>query len=234
MGNLHAGMKSVPMASHKICTKCGEDKLLSEYCKHKITRDGLKHWCKDCSRQHTDAWKAANPDRVRAYSRRHYVANRERLLEYRHSRNAQYYRENRDAVLAKRRSYCAQHIEEVATYNKQYLNTVAGKAAAARGSAKRRMRMLQTAAAVALTAEEWRARIAEYDSHCCWCGKELAEDEIVMDHIVALANGGAHIASNVAPSCWDCNASKHTRDWGYPYPGLPRDDTQPEVGSEWL
>ena len=35
----------------KVCTKCGEDKLLSEYHKNKTTKDGYVQWCKKCRKE---------------------------------------------------------------------------------------------------------------------------------------------------------------------------------------
>lgn len=81
-----------------------------------------------------------------------------------------------------------------------------------------------------LTADRW----PPWDADTTGCGTGLGEDEIVMDHIVALAHGGAHIASNVAPSCQPCNSRKHAQDWGYPHPGIPREGARPETGSKWL
>jgi len=278
------------MAPHKACTKCGEDKPLSEFYKNKRARDGLQYRCKSCQNLYAATYKAAHPDRVKAAVKAWQTAHPERVLaaaqryreahpdrtkaaqkawevthtEERAAYKEAYYAENQDYIRAASRAYYHAHVEERAAYKKtryaanpepqraaaktwaathseerrayerRYFHTAAGKAARARSTAKRRIQKLRTDATVALTAEEWQARIAEYGSHCCWCGKELTEDEIVMDHIVALANGGGHTASNVAPSCKSCNSRKRTQDWDYPYPGMPRDDAQPEGGSEWL
>lgn len=37
--------------SSKTCTLCKKTKPLSEFGKHRITRDGLCHWCKQCNRE---------------------------------------------------------------------------------------------------------------------------------------------------------------------------------------
>lgn len=34
----------------KACTKCGETKPLTEFYSHKLTKDGLSVWCKECHR----------------------------------------------------------------------------------------------------------------------------------------------------------------------------------------
>jgi len=40
----------------KTCTKCGRSLPLTEFHKHKITKDGLSHVCKDCSRERLRAF----------------------------------------------------------------------------------------------------------------------------------------------------------------------------------
>ena len=40
----------------KVCTKCGREFPLSEFTKHKITKDGLDHWCKSCQNEYYKIW----------------------------------------------------------------------------------------------------------------------------------------------------------------------------------
>jgi len=41
----------------KICTKCGVEKLLSDFNKHKYSRDGFKTQCRECSRNYNKQYK---------------------------------------------------------------------------------------------------------------------------------------------------------------------------------
>lgn len=50
----------------KVCTKCGEWKLLEEYHKHKGSGDGHSVTCKGCAKAITRAWREANPERAKA------------------------------------------------------------------------------------------------------------------------------------------------------------------------
>lgn len=43
---------------------------------------------------------------------------------------------------------------------------------------------------------------------CYLCGKELADDEITLDHVIPLAHGGSHTEDNLKVACRSCNASK--------------------------
>ena len=40
----------------KKCTKCGRELPLSEFGKHKITKDGVRSWCKSCVREYDKIW----------------------------------------------------------------------------------------------------------------------------------------------------------------------------------
>ena len=46
---------------------------------------------------------------------------------------------------------------------------------------------------------------------CAWCGAPLASEEATVDHVVALADGGAHQLDNVVLACGPCNAGRPTR-----------------------
>lgn len=45
------------MPSIKTCTKCGEAKHLSEFGKHRLTKDGLAYRCKQCSRKYAKKYR---------------------------------------------------------------------------------------------------------------------------------------------------------------------------------
>jgi hypothetical protein len=79
----------------KLCTKCGVEKLRSDFWKHARCADGLQSHCKSCCRAamskwgaanrarhnaRSAKWKTANPDSVRAIAARWADANRGRVI----------------------------------------------------------------------------------------------------------------------------------------------------------
>ncbi len=43
---------------------------------------------------------------------------------------------------------------------------------------------------------------------CCYCGRKPPEAVLVVDHVIAVADGGSDEYDNLTTSCWDCNAGK--------------------------
>lgn len=62
---------------------------------------------------------------------------------------------------------------------------------------------------VSFTSKQLAERMA-YWGNCCWLCRGPYEE---VDHVIALASGGAHCLSNLRPICRSCNASKGARDY---------------------
>jgi hypothetical protein len=81
----------------KRCTKCNEQKELSEFHKTKRAKDGYRSWCKLCVCDDAKAKRLADPTRFRGYSKKCNDKNREKRRQY----GRQWYEQNRERKLAK-------------------------------------------------------------------------------------------------------------------------------------
>ena len=131
------------------------------------------------------AWQAANRERYQEIQQQWAEKSRDKLREAMH----RYYSLNRDA-----------HLE----YVRQW-----GKANPDRKAEHRHSRRARQRSAIdpcqPVTAAIIARRNALFGNVCCFCG---AGGKLTLEHVVALAQGGLHIPSNLAPSCWPCNSSK--------------------------
>ena len=62
------------------------------------------------------------------------------------------------------------------------------------------------------TDTQWLARVEFYGWRCKYCDCKLMKQTLTKDHIIALANGGSHWPSNLAPACRPCNSWKRDKD----------------------
>lgn len=86
----------------KRCTKCGENKPLTKFSRDKSKLSGFKSTCKECGRDASRQYRAANPDKSSVDSRRYRAANSEKAREY-------------------ARRYRAANLEKVRESNRQYI-----------------------------------------------------------------------------------------------------------------
>ncbi|XWX03906.1 HNH endonuclease signature motif containing protein [Aggregatilineales bacterium SYSU G02658] len=60
----------------------------------------------------------------------------------------------------------------------------------------------------ALTVDELRGVILESGGVCGWCGADLFDQPFEVDHIIPLAERGAHHPNNLVVACRKCNRQK--------------------------
>ena len=77
-----------------------------------------------------------------------------------------------------------------------------------RCNANRRNRVLGISSD--LSPAQWEHILNAANGKCYYCGKKR---KLTMDHVIALANGGQHTASNIVAACLSCNDRKGTRRW---------------------
>ena len=63
----------------KTCSVCRVEKLASEFNRDKKRADGLQCTCRMCAKGRIAAWRAANPEKVKAQQRHYHEVNREVL-----------------------------------------------------------------------------------------------------------------------------------------------------------
>ena len=184
----------------KVCTKCGEDKPLSEYGKRKDSKDGHRNDCKVCRSAEKKAYYEASREKVAAANKAYYEANREKLKA-----ESRAYREaNRDEIAAWKKAY---HAEKWAN-DPEYRARLAA-------ASTRRKRLLKNAKQEPYIRED----IFERDNWTCGLCDEPIDPELKypesesasIDHIVPISHGGDDIPANVQAAHLSCNISKGNR-----------------------
>jgi 5-methylcytosine-specific restriction endonuclease McrA len=138
--------------------------------------------CKPCQLVYIAAWRKANPDKLRAQTKRYKDKNRDRLRAQNLARYHQLMATDPDSVRAQRLAYAK--TPKGAIYNR----LAAHKRRGVRYDAE---------------AREYVALILK--DPCVYCGGGAVE----VDHVTPITKGGSGHSSNLAPACRSCNARKN-------------------------
>jgi len=79
-----------------------------------------------------------------------------------------------------------------------------------RQKSKRRKAMMRDSVAVQVEAKQLRARFAQFDHCCAYCG--VSGEDLHIEHVVPISKGGPHALGNIIPACQRCNFSKRDHD----------------------
>lgn len=96
----------------KICSKCEEEKEISEFYKDKENIDGLRGPCKKCWLKNCKKWTINNLERDKL--------NKKIWKERNPSYGRKYYKSNKDQILKKCKEYRINNIEKVKEAHKRY------------------------------------------------------------------------------------------------------------------
>lgn len=200
-----AGVGSNPISVNlliKKCNDCGETFHISNF--YPIKTGGWRPTCKPCNNASAAAWQGANrekcsestsrwrdrdPEHARALDRARYAKDPQKAMK----RILEYEKRNR--------KLCS---DKMLAWSK----TPAGRVNAAVQTHRRRARLLDA------YSPDADARIREIRSstqQCYICGDWLPPGDVTVDHVIPLARGGRHSATNLNPSCSYCNTSKGAR-----------------------
>lgn len=96
----------------RVCTKCGDEKLLGEFHKNKMGKYGRTSHCKLCNIKKEKQYRKANKEKISEREKKYREANKERIAEYQkqyHKENKerykQYYQENKQKTAERRKQY---------------------------------------------------------------------------------------------------------------------------------
>jgi len=115
----------------KKCSKCEEEKDISEYVKSNISKDGLAYVCKSCSKK----WREANKEKAKEYRKVYREQNKEKIAKRCKSYNEtnkdkiyKYNKEygktynaiNKDKINERAKLYGKQNRKKISKYYKEY------------------------------------------------------------------------------------------------------------------
>ena len=136
--------------------------------------------CKECAKAYARRYNAEHKEWKAAYGRQHYLENKGRYKARARRRREEKPEECRKADRRWREENPEKKRENGRRYDARKLNATIG--------------------------EVDYVAIHERDKVCVYCG---ADEDLTIDHVVALTRGGPHCQENLVVACRSCNSSKN-------------------------
>lgn len=227
----------------KTCSKCNLELDIIQFDKCKSNKDGIKGWCKECTKQYKASWKAKNLNKIIEYNEAYRTENRDTITErnrdwrnsnvvhraeYAKEYMVEYYKENKDILSEKKKKYKGRYSE---TKKKWYMdNKELIMAYYIKNKGKRtEYRKIY----VRENKEKFRGynqkreaiknKLAHTLTHTQWgdiknyfnnkCCYCGKELQLQQEHFLALSKGGEYTLNNILPACISCNSSKNAEDF---------------------
>lgn len=192
----------------KACSKCGEEKPLTEYNKDKRMKDGLRKFCRVCGKAYYRKYREENPEKVIAYRKKWKKENREKVRADKRKWAKGWMERNPDVAKARSKKYREDNPEKIKAAGKKWRKENPEKK---RLHNSKRRAVLREATTEDFSYEDlldfWSENEINYNE-CFYCKKEMPEGTEHIDHYYPLVKGGAHERSNLRPSCASCNLAK--------------------------
>jgi 5-methylcytosine-specific restriction endonuclease McrA len=189
------------MTEYKTCTKCGQEKPITDYYPDSNT-GRYRAACKACCNKSVNAKRATNPESYRKQNLAHYYANKDELNNKRRAKWPELYRSNIE--------YHKQKGKKYRTENPDKINGIARrKRARKRANGWERYTEAQV--------------LALHNAVCHICGNAINlslnrkigsegwEMSLHIDHVIPISKGGPDKLSNVKPSHAKCNLKKRDK-----------------------
>lgn len=189
------GVWIMPEMKKKICSRCRERKILTEFNRNKRALNGLRSECKKCERKYYEGRREARLISMRKYAENH--------KEEKRALGRKYYEAHKDDW----RKWRRKHRETERARHKKYRERHQDYCIELGQKRRHQIRDLP----FTLTKVEWD-RILDRNSHRChYCGRiGKSDNPLEKEHRVPVSKGGGFTAQNIVPACRDCNRKKHT------------------------
>lgn len=218
------------MEGMKYCTRCGKyyPATTDNFYKSKVSKDGLYHYCKVCSRKSSREFYGKDEkikERVKGQSKRWQEENAERYKEKR----KEWCKKNPESLKKSKKKYFQEwyseeenkkiHSKRASEWSKEnrdkknkvqlkYLKTEKGKNMERRRAQKRRTLSLGGGS---YTTKQWEKCINFFCGLDAYTGLEM--DVVSVDHIIPVTKGGTSYIWNLVPCEKLINSSKSNNDF---------------------
>jgi 5-methylcytosine-specific restriction endonuclease McrA len=218
--DLQAGYRArgqIRVVDTKRCSRCGVEKLASDFIAQRNRADGLCPYCNDCYRivRREKVIKSIDYDSLPTDKECAACRTIKPISEFTRNKGM-YYGIDPYCKQCKRpiyRKWQDANREKV----RAYVRAWAARNIVARKVNHQRRRARKKLAPGSFTKAEWQALCTWFYNRCLRCG---GEGPLTIDHVIPISKGGPNTIDNLQPLCGPCNSSKNDNTIDYRDPGM--------------
>lgn len=172
----------------KICSKCSDTKLITQFSKCKNSQDGYQGYCKIC---------------VNTYNKTYHQSDKGKQAQKRYDMSTK----------GKRKARRYNRSDKGRQKYVRFRQSDKGQQSRKQDEAIRRTRETQAGGGYSIS--QWFNLCEFYDFHCLSCRQRLPFKRLTVDHIKPVSKGGSSFIWNLQPLCETCNKSKGNKEIDY-------------------
>ena len=213
------------MNRNKICIKCGVEKGISEFHKHKDYKDGYTNQCKECKKEYDKERRqklSKEPKEVPLKKICSICKVEKNINEFnKNSISKDGHRsECRECQMKNCKEYYQENKDKLAEYHKKYTakynKSLQGIIVKFNGHSRDRFKakdIYKDNYIQDITCDMLLDMINFFDGKCAYTGESLLDGTFSLDHALTRSKGGYHFISNIVPTSKHINDRKKTKDY---------------------
>lgn len=207
----------------KICSKCKQEKELSEFYAHKNTKDGYWNSCKSCASKQYKEWSNNNKEKKKLTAAKYRAENKDKIKE---SQKKCINKNPEKSKIDQKRRYLKYRERNADKLNQRSKNWKLNNIAKVKQTA--RNYQIKNAEYFRISTQNRRAKIKNnggklsnnildvlhknQNGRCNYCECNLNKSGCHLDHIMPIALGGTNTDDNVQLLCPTCNLKKSAKN----------------------
>ncbi|PHE94706.1 hypothetical protein COF76_23130 [Bacillus wiedmannii] len=179
----------------KVCRKCKEWKVYSDYPENKKCKNGREGTCRNCRSEYSKRWHEENKESRAKKTKRWYEGNKERKAES----DRRWYEKNKERRAEQKRKWEKENQEKRYSYGVK------------RRSLKHNVKFTPSQRTELLNKDNWTCQCCGIKVHDRRTGDWNTHDKAHIDHLIPLTKGGDSTPDNLQVLCRTCNIKKHNK-----------------------
>lgn len=195
----------------RLCTKCGR---ILDYSCFSFTNGKPVAICKECKSEYDKEYYLRKREEKKQKSHLYYINNKDKVREY--------IEKNKDKIKIRSHNNYLKNIEKHRKHNYDFYHShkesvklnrkIWGQEHTFLNKLYSKICLAKRRCSGEIKTSDLKSILLRQNNKCDYCGVELNEENMQLDHIIPVSKGGDNSLDNIHFVCKNCNLRKFTRE----------------------